>query len=105
MNLVLDDNYRIISNDEGRNFILEKLYEVEDRKTQEIKKVFKVKGYYGRIEHAISSYAKSETIADMDLININDLLEHMKRMDNKIEEVLRESNIDWSKLKKVAASE
>ena len=90
MNLILDERFRISS--DKHNFILEKYEDVEDRKTGEIKQVWKDAGYYGSIEPILNRYTK-ERVRDSEASSVDDLIIELKEIKLHINNIVKRENI------------
>ena len=90
MNLILDERFKISS--DKHNYVLEKYEDVEDRKTGEIKKMWKDAGYYGSIEPILNRYIK-ERIRDSEATSVNELIAELKEIKLHISDVLKRENI------------
>lgn len=91
--LQLDDKYRIIS--DPLNYILEKLEDVEDRQTKEIKQVWKNKGYFGyNLRSCLKKYT-SESLRDSGGKNVEQLIEYINALEEHIDKVVKRENIPF----------
>jgi hypothetical protein len=99
--LQLDEHFRIQNND-SRNWILEKLETVKDRKSGEEKQEWKFRGFHGSLSYALERYTKEESILDRfddKVTEVKDLISHMKNMEQIIKDTLKKENIDLSFVK------
>lgn len=94
MLLNLGDKYRILQSDKW-NLSLEKYDDIKDKKTKEVVRQDWVHmGYFGTSLVAALKKYKNETMMDLDQVNVDELINHLKRSDKHIETVVK--NIDWN---------
>lgn len=90
MKLTLDDRFRVYS--DPRNFILEKLEDVKDRKTGDVKQEWKTVGFFGRFEHLLNTY-KNESIRNMEDTSLSEIEKLYLKLDQTIKDVVKRENI------------
>ena len=90
MKLTLDERYRVYT--DPKNFILEKLEDVTDKKTKEVKQQWRNAGYFGRFEHLLNTYA-NESLRSLDDTSLEEIKETIINLQKTIEEVVRKENI------------
>lgn len=99
--LQIDEHFRI-QNSDGRNFVLEKLEKVKDRKSGEEKEEWKFKGFHGNLRYALERYTTDESVLDRfddKVSEVKELIQHMKNMEQIIKDILKKENIDPSFVK------
>lgn len=91
--LQLDEKFRIMS--ESMNYVLEKLEDVEDRKTKEVKQVWKFNGYFGEnLRSCLKKYA-SESLRDSGGTNVEQLIAYLNKLEDHIDKVVKRENIPF----------
>lgn len=85
MDIQLDENYKIITND-SLNLALQELREIKDRETEKIKLKWVVIGYYSHIQAALSGYLKY-SINRSNATSINMLIDDVNRIEKNIEKM------------------
>lgn len=92
--LHLDDQFRITKDTSEQNFQLEKLFEIKDRKTGEIKSEYKIIGYHGSsIKSVLNQYKNEAVISDDKLESIHSVMDKLNEIDKTIERVVKKENI------------
>lgn len=89
---MIDENYRVKS--DPRNFILEKLTVVTDKKTQESKQEWRTQGYFGKFDHLLKYYL-NECIRDSENADISKLYNLINDTYMKIEARAKKENITY----------
>ena len=84
MKLKIDNKYQIVS--DSMQYILQEQKETVEGKNKGDKYVVNV-GYYGKICKALQAYKELE-IRNSDVNTVVELMELLKRLDNKIEDFL-----------------
>jgi hypothetical protein len=82
----LTDNWRIKY--DAYNVILEQLIEIEDRKTKEMKKEWKVAGYFGKLEHACECVLR-QNIKAVESSDINSLIDTIQTESKRLQDAIR----------------
>ena len=95
LQLILDEDFKVSA--DKMNFVLEKRSEVKDRKTEEIKYVWKDVGYFGRLEHLLEKY-KQERIRVSESNSVDDLIEELKNIKLCINNVVKKENIAFTEM-------
>ena len=90
MKLTLDKRFRVYT--DPRNFILEKLEYVIDRKTGEVKEEWRNAGYFGRFEHLLNTYA-NESLRSLEDTSLAEIKETIVNLQQNIEKVVRKEGI------------
>jgi hypothetical protein len=91
--LELSDKFKVST--EPMNFVLEKLEDVEDRKTKEVKQVWKNKGYFGgNLSACLKKYA-NESLRDSGGSNVEQLIIQLKSLEDHIDKVVKRENIPF----------
>ena len=86
----LDEEYKVTV--DPMNFRLEKLEDIQDRKTGEMKQEYKTYGYFGRFEHLLKTYA-NEKIRQQGSTSIDELVDLIGNLHRTIEKVVKKENI------------
>lgn len=90
MKLILDKDFSIRS--DKMNFVLERISEIKDRETGEVKFQPKDVGYYGNLDHLLNRYLQ-EKIRDSESESVGDLLEELLLVKLYIKDVVKKENI------------
>jgi len=91
MELIIDERYKVVS--DKYNFVLQNLYDVKDKETQEtIDQKWKDVGYFPQLSHALKRYA-ADMIKEQDKLNIDGLVDVLHKLERHIERVVRKENI------------
>lgn len=85
MNIQLDENFKIITND-SLNLALQELRDVKDRETEQTKRKWVTIGYYSHIQAALSGYLKY-SINRSNATSINMLIDDVNRIEKNIKEM------------------
>ncbi|MCM3109871.1 hypothetical protein [Lederbergia lenta] len=94
--LKLEDKYRVMF--ENRNYRLEKQEEVKEKKSGEIKQVWKFVGFYGTMNSALRRYI-DEKIRDLEEVTEPELIKVLKDLKRHIDIVVKRENIILEKAK------
>lgn len=84
LNIQLDKKYRIVS--DTSNYIIQAIGAVREGKNKG-NETITVEGYYGSLESALKGYKKL-LIRESDITTVDELLKALKRIDEKIENIL-----------------
>lgn len=92
--LKLDDKFVITKDKSEQNFQLEKLFDVKNKETGEIKHEWKIIGYHGNsITSVLKQYKNEAIISDDELESIHNILDKLKEIDRTIDRVVKRENI------------
>jgi hypothetical protein len=92
MLLELDEKFKISTDSSLQNLQLEKLYEVTDRKTQEVKYEWSILGYFGNSLSSLLKRYKNEVLLDMEECTVNDVLDKLDEIDRNIDKAVKQIN-------------
>lgn len=89
--MVLDEKYQVTV--DPRNFILQKLEDVTDKKTKEVvRQDYKNVGYFWKFEHLLERYA-TERIREQENTSIEEVKELILSLHRTIERVVKKESI------------
>jgi hypothetical protein len=92
MLLQIDDRFVITTDSSLQNLQLEKLCEVKDRKTQEVKHEYSILGYYGHSLSSLLKRYKNEVLLDMQECTVNDVLDKLDEVERNIDKAVKQIN-------------
>lgn len=94
MLLQLDDLFRISCDSSKQNFQLEKLIDIEDRKSKEIKQEWKIIGFHGNSLGSVLKQYRNESLITADkLETLHNVLDALNEIDKTINKVVKRENI------------
>jgi hypothetical protein len=90
--LQLDDKFKITTDSSLQNLQLEKLCEVTDRQTKEVKYKYIILGYFGHSLPSLLKRYKNEVLLDTKECTLNDVLDKLNEIDRNIDKAVKQIN-------------
>lgn len=92
--IYIDDTHRIILDSSKQNLILEKLENVEEKKTKNIKQEWQLQGYHGlSLSSVLIQYKKLALTGDDKLDVIEKVLTKLDEIDRTIKELCKRDDL------------
>lgn len=87
MNIQLDDNYRITA--DSKQYILQEIRVAKEGKNAG-EETYSTIGFYGKLSHLLKAY-KEVSIRSSEATTMQEVLEIIKNIDKKIDEILKDN--------------
>jgi hypothetical protein len=93
MELMLDDKFKIVTDSSLQNYILMKLEDIKNKKTNEIRQDWISLGFFGHSLHSVLKRYRDESLISLGNVTLDEVLNKLTEMDSHIDKVVKADKI------------